>query len=476
MAIPAAQMSSTTELNPLLDQLRVLQDGFRKQPMPTALERIEWLAKLKQVLLGAQDQLIAALNEDFGNRATPETMLGEIMPSVQGINYAMKRIKRWMKPSKRHVGVQLQPAKAKVIYQPLGVVGIIVPWNYPIYLAMGPLTTALAAGNRAYLKFSEYTPKTSALLAELLTNNFPDDLVAVATGDAQVGISFSKLPFDHLLFTGSTQVGHAVMAAAAENLTPVTLELGGKSPVIIDQDFPIAEAAERICFGKAFNAGQTCVAPDYILLPTSQENDFINAFKACFSKMYSSNQQHYSCIINERQYQRLQGWLADATQQGATVHKIESVAEDAEQGHMTMHLVANTKPGMKLRQQEIFGPILPIVGYENLDEAIELVNSGPRPLALYYFGLDESQQEKVLTHTHSGGVCINDTMMHVAVDDLPFGGVGHSGMGQYHGYEGFLTFSKAKPVFSKGKFNGAKLVYPPYKQAILKLLYRFFVR
>ncbi|MCX4027276.1 coniferyl aldehyde dehydrogenase [Endozoicomonas sp. SM1973] len=476
MAIPAAQMRSTTELNPLLDRLRDLQCGFRKQPMPTVLERTEWLAKLKQVLLDAQDQLVTALNEDFGNRATPETMLGEIMPSIQGINYAMKRIKRWMKPSKRHVGLQLQPAKAKVIYQPLGVVGIIVPWNYPIYLAMGPLTTALAAGNRAYLKLSEYTPKTSALLAELLTNNFPDDLVAVATGDAQVGINFSKLPFDHLLFTGSTQVGHAVMAAAAENLTPVTLELGGKSPVIIDKDFPIAEAAERICFGKAFNAGQTCVAPDYILLPKSQENNFINAFKACFNKMYSSNQQHYSCIINERQYQRLQDWLVDATQQGATIHKMESVAEDAEQGCMTMHLVANTKPGMKIRQQEVFGPILPIVGYENLDEAIGLVNSGPRPLALYYFGLDENQQEKVLTHTHSGGVCINDTMMHVAVDDLPFGGVGHSGMGQYHGHEGFLTFSKAKPVFSKGKFNGAKLVYPPYKQPILKLLYRFFVR
>lgn len=476
MATPAAQLSSATELNPLLDQLRQLQQGFRQQPMPSAEERIEWLTKLKSILLDSQDRLVASLNEDFGNRATAETMLAEIMPSIQGINYAIKRVKRWMKPSKRHVGLQLQPAKAKVIYQPVGVVGIIAPWNYPVYLTIGPLSTALAAGNRAYLKLSEYTPKTSALLAELLTNNFPSDLIAVATGDAQVGVSFSKLPFDHLLFTGSTQIGHSVMAAAAANLTPVTLELGGKSPVIIDDDFPMAEAVERICFGKALNAGQTCVAPDYILLPKQLETEFIDAFKTCFRKMYSSDQQHYSCIINDKQYQRLYNWLDDAKQQGATIHQAEGVTDDVTLGKMDMYLVTDTTPGMQLRQQEIFGPILPIISYEHIDEAIDIVNSGQRPLALYYFGLDKNKQDKVLAHTHSGGACINDTIMHVGVDDLPFGGIGHSGMGQYHGYEGFLTFSKAKSVLSKGKFNAAQLVYPPYNQSILKLLYRFFVK
>ena len=403
-------------------------------------------------------------------------LLAEFMSSLNDIAYCSKNLKKWMKPSRRHVPLQLQPASAKVIYQPLGVVGIIVPWNYPLFLAIGPLASALAAGNRCMLKLSEFTPETSRVTARIIAETFPDNLITVVNGEADVAAAFSKLPFDHLLFTGSTAVGKHVMRAAADNLTPVTLELGGKSPVIVDNDFSLEEAAERICYGKSLNAGQTCVAPDYILVDKSRLQPFVDAYFKAFRSLYPtvSGNSDYSAIINDRQHQRLLSLIQDAKQKGAEVVTLDDETITDGTRRMPPHLILNTNDDMDVMQQEIFGPLLPVIAVDGLDEAIEFVRARPRPLALYYFGLSRERQEQVLNQTHSGGVCINETLMHVAIDDIPFGGVGPSGMGHYHGHEGFLTFSKAKSVFSKGRFNSAKLIFPPhtskFKQAIVKFL------
>ncbi|WP_375741038.1 coniferyl aldehyde dehydrogenase [Pseudomonas boanensis] len=451
------------------------REAFRANPMPSAEQRIQWLKSLRALLLSQQEALIAAISEDFSNRSADETRIAEIMPSLHGIQYATQRIRRWMKPSRRGVGMAFQPASAKVVYQPLGVVGVIVPWNYPLYLAIGPLVGALAAGNRVMIKMSESTPATSQLLKDLLAQIFPEDLVAVVLGEADVGVAFSRQPFDHLLFTGATSIGKHVMRAAAENLTPVTLELGGKSPAIVSHDVPLAHAAERIAFGKTLNAGQTCVAPDYVLVPKARAQEFVEAYRlavqAFFPKL--ADNPDYTAIINERQLGRLKGYLADAEAKGA--HLVPLFPEA--QGRRLPHtLVLNATDDMKLMQEEIFGPLLPVVTYSNIDDAFAYINDRPRPLALYYFGYDKREQQRVLNETHSGGVCLNDTLLHVAQDDMPFGGVGPSGMGHYHGHEGFLTFSKAKGVFIKQRFNAAKMIYPPYGKAIQKLVYKLFVR
>ncbi|MCY1333682.1 Coniferyl aldehyde dehydrogenase [compost metagenome] len=449
--------------------------AFRANPMPSAEQRIQWLQSLRQLLKDEQQALIQAISADFSNRSADETLLAELMPSLLGIHYASKRIKKWMKPSKRAVGVAFQPASAKVVYQPLGVVGVIVPWNYPLFLAVGPLVGALSAGNRVMIKMSESTPATSQLVKELLAKIFPEDLVAVVLGEAEVGMAFSKLPFDHLLFTGATSIGKHVMRAAAENLTPVTLELGGKSPAIVSAEVPLADAAERIAFGKTLNAGQTCVAPDYVLVPRQRVDGFIEAYRQAVQGFYPqlTDNPDYTAIINERQLQRLQGYLADAESKGATLLPLFPQAQGRRLPHT---LVLNASDDMKLMQDEIFGPLLPIVPYDRLEDAFAYVNDRPRPLALYYFGYDKAEQQRVLHETHSGGVCLNDTLLHVAQDDMPFGGIGPSGMGHYHGHEGFLTFSKAKGVFAKQRFNAAKTIYPPYGKALQKLVFKLFVR
>ena len=310
---------------------------------------------------------------------------------------------------------------------------------------------------------------------DLLARDFPEDLVSVALGEAEVGMAFSKLPFDHLLFTGATSIGRHVMRAAAENLTPVTLELGGKSPAIVSADVPLADAAERIAFGKTMNAGQTCVAPDYVLVPQDRLEGFVAAYRAAVQRFYPKleNNPDYTAIINERQLGRLKGYIADAEAKGAQLVPLFP----GDQGRRLAHsLVLNVSDEMKLMQEEIFGPLLPIVPYQRLDEAFAYINDRPRPLALYYFGYDKGEQQRVLHETHSGGVCLNDTLLHVAQDDMPFGGIGPSGMGHYHGHEGFLTFSKAKGVFIKQRFNAARLIYPPYGKAIQKLVYKLFIR
>ncbi len=443
--------------------------------MPSAEQRRAWLKALRELILGEKQALIEAVSRDFSNRAAEETLLAEIMPSLHGIDYASKRLGKWMKPSRRSVGLAFQPAAAKVVYQPLGVVGVIVPWNYPLYLAFGPLIGALAAGNRVMIKMSESTPATSQLVKELLARIFPEDMVAVVLGEAEVGQAFSRLPFDHLLFTGATSIGKHVMRAAAENLVPVTLELGGKSPAIVSADVPLADAAERIAFGKTMNAGQTCVAPDYVLVPQDRLEGFVAAYRAAVQRFYPKleNNPDYTAIINERQLGRLKGYIADAEAKGAQLVPLFP----GDQGRRLAHsLVLNVSDEMKLMQEEIFGPLLPIVPYQRLDEAFAYINDRPRPLALYYFGYDKGEQQRVLHETHSGGVCLNDTLLHVAQDDMPFGGVGPSGMGHYHGHEGFLTFSKAKGVLIKQRFNAARLIYPPYGTSIQKLIQKLFIR
>src|SRR5690554_3854911 len=473
-----------TESNSHIQQthrvFEVQKKAFHDHPTPSLAERQENLNRLKQALLSYQDRIVDAIDRDFSCRSRDESLIAEVMPSIQGINYTLKNLEGWMKPSRRHVSILFRPASNKVCYQPKGVVGVIVPWNYPLYLAVGPLVASLAAGNRTMIKMSEYTPHTSALFKEIIESMFPGELVSVITGEADVAADFSQRPFDHLLFTGSTSVGKLVMRAAAENLTPVTLELGGKSPAIVSPDVPMEDAAQRIAFGKAFNAGQTCVAPDYVLCPADRVQGFVDEFRAKFAEMYPSlrDNDDFTAIINERQYDRLQSYLEDARAKGAELVEINPANENMKDGtrKIPLTLVLKTTPDMKVMQDEIFGPILPMVSYGGLEEAIHYINDRPRPLALYFFGYDKSHQQFVVDNTLSGGMCINDALMHVAQDDLPFGGIGDSGMGHYHGKEGFLTFSHHRAIFTKQKFNSGKFVYAPHGTAAHRMVYKLFIR
>ncbi len=475
MSANVAYLQESQALDHLQDLFEAQRRAYAANPMPPAAQRLQWLKALRDVLSNERQALINAISQDFSHRSADETLFAELMPSLQGIHYASKHLKGWMKPSRRAVGIAFQPASAKVIYQPLGVVGVIVPWNYPLYLAVGPLVGALAAGNRVMLKLSESTPATGELLKALLAKIFPEDLVCVVLGEAEVGMAFSTLRFDHLLFTGATSIGRHVMRAAAEHLTPVTLELGGKSPAIVSADVPLKDAAERIAFGKALNAGQTCVAPDYVLVPEDRVDGFVEAYSDAIRGFYPTltDNPDYTAIINERQLARLNAYAKDATDKGAT---LIALYDQGQARRMPHSLLLNVSDEMKVMQDEIFGPLLPIVPYRGIDEAFAYINQRPRPLALYYFGYNKTEQNRVLHETHSGGVCLNDTLLQVAQDDLPFGGIGPSGMGHYHGREGFLTFSKAKGVLVKQRLNAAKLIYPPYGKSIQTLIQKLFIR
>lgn len=475
MSANVAYLQESQALDHLQDLFEAQRRAYAANPMPPAAQRRQWLKALRDVLSNERQALINAISQDFSHRSADETLFAELMPSLQGIHYASKHLKGWMKPSRRAVGIAFQPASAKVIYQPLGVVGVIVPWNYPLYLAVGPLVGALAAGNRVMLKLSESTPATGELLKALLAKIFPEDLVCVVLGEAEVGMAFSTLRFDHLLFTGATSIGRHVMRAAAEHLTPVTLELGGKSPAIVSADVPLKDAAERIAFGKALNAGQTCVAPDYVLVPEDRVDGFVEAYSDAIRGFYPTltDNPDYTAIINERQLARLNAYAKDATDKGATLIALHDQGQARRMPHS---LLLNVSDEMKVMQDEIFGPLLPIVPYRGIDEAFAYINRRPRPLALYYFGYNKREQDRVLHETHSGGVCLNDTLLQVAQDDLPFGGIGPSGMGHYHGREGFLTFSKAKGVLVKQRLNAAKLIYPPYGKSIQTLIQKLFIR
>ena len=469
---PEASASAQASLE---GQLARQRSAFLATPNPSAEQRRAWLKALRRLLIDEQDAIIQAISQDFSNRSADETRMAEIMPAVMGIHFASKHLKGWMKPSRRAVGLAFQPAAVRVLYQPLGVVGVIVPWNYPLLLAVGPLTGALAAGNRVMIKMSESTPAFSHLLKELLARIFPEDLVTVVTGEVEVGVAFSRLPFDHLLFTGATSVGKHVMRAAAENLTPVTLELGGKSPAIVSDDVPMRHAAERIAWGKTLNAGQTCIAPDYVLVPEGRRDEFVEQYRLAVQRFFPTLKDNpdYTAIINGRQQQRLESYLRDAEAQGARVVPLFPESQGRRLAH---NLVLDTRDDMKIMQEEIFGPLLPVLTYRSLGEALDYINQRPRPLALYYFGYDRAEQEQVLENTRSGGVCLNDTLLHMPQDDAPFGGIGDSGMGHYHGHEGFKTFSTARTVFIKRRFNAARLIYPPYGKLLQKLVYRLFIR
>ncbi|HET9700997.1 MAG TPA: coniferyl aldehyde dehydrogenase [Burkholderiales bacterium] len=453
--------------------------AFAAHPCPGDHQRRAHLLALERALRAGAGELAQAIHEDFGCRSTAETQLLEVFPSLEAIRHARRHVKRWMRPEARPVSLWFQPGRARVVWQPLGVVGIIVPWNYPLFLSLAPLAAALAAGNRVMIKMSELTPRTGQVLARLVGNVFPDDLVAVVNGDAAMAREFGGLPFDHLLFTGSTAVGREVMRAAAANLTPVTLELGGKSPAIVAPGFPLSEAADKIMYGKCANAGQTCVAPDYVLVPAGTEHAFVDAARAAVARLYPTLAANpdYSAVVNARHYARLAGYLEEARAAGATVLEINPAREilDPAARKLAPALVLGAPEDLRVMQEEIFGPILPVVPYHDLDAALRYIAERPRPLALYFFDRDPARIRRVLTETHSGGVTVNDVILHVAQESLPFGGVGPSGMGHYHGRHGFETFSKQKGVFLQSRLSGADLLKPPYGKrfaAMIRLLLR----
>ena len=458
----------------LAETLARMKAAQRKEGAPSADERIAALDKLEEVVLARKDALAEAISRDFGNRSKHETIAAEIFVLQSEIRHARAHLRDWMRPQARDVGLAFVPATAEVVLQPLGVVGIISPWNYPVQLALAPLVGALAAGNRAMIKPSELVPETAEALKSLVAAAFPADKVTVITGGADVGEAFSRLPFDHLLFTGSTRVGKVVMRAAAENLVPVTLELGGKSPTIVGSGISARSAAEKIMAGKCFNAGQTCVAPDYVLAPKAMLAELTQACEAAVAKMYPTLAANpdYTSIISDRHYARLRAYLDEAKERGAKIVEINPGKEtlDPAKRKLAPTLVIDPPDDLAVMQDEIFGPILPIKTYDKLEDAIDYVNDRPRPLALYYLGYDDGESEKVIAETVAGGMCVNETVLHVGVGDLPFGGVGPSGMGHYHGVEGFETFSKKKGIFRQSRLSGAPLLRPPFGKPIELLL------
>lgn len=431
---------------------------------PDRKERMNRLGRLAKIVEQNREAFVEAIAADFGARSREETLIVDINACLGTISYLRGRLKKWMKPRRRHTSIWFLPGGNYTIAQPLGVVGVIAPWNYPLHLSLGPAATALAAGNSVMIKMSEAVPQTAALLQRLISENFDPSVLAVTLGEASFSEEFASLPFDHLFFTGSTQVGRKVMSLAAPNLTPVTLELGGKSPAIVDTDYSLEEAARRIAWGKLFNAGQTCVAPDYVIVPDGKEMAFAKAVLEGAKSMQGSEgaSRHRTQIVNDRHFERLQRLVDDAVSKGAEVLR---EFDEIDGRKMPLTLVINPPEDCPLMQEEIFGPVLPIIGASSIQDKLVELRHGPAPLALYYFSKSSSQRKKALGITRSGGVTFNDVLLHYLQDDLPFGGLGASGMGHSHGKEGFDTFSHHRPVFTQrglGNFTGTKLLYPPY--------------
>jgi coniferyl-aldehyde dehydrogenase len=477
MSEPLPAMSDpAAEMRAIFDAQRA---AFLHAGAPSHEERRADLTKLSDAIGRSVGRLAAAISADFGNRSPYETEIGEAFPAQSTIRYTLRHLAHWMQPKQVSVGLELMPAGARILYQPVGVVGIISPWNYPFNLAIVPLIAALAAGNRAMLKPSELTPRTSDFIAEFLAGLFPPDKVATIVGGPDVGHAFSRLPFDHLFYTGSTAVGRLVMQAAAENLTPVTLELGGKSPCILGEDAALPSAVESIVHGKLLNAGQTCIAPDYVLLPERQLEDFISLTARTVQKFYPTLAANpdYTSIVNERHYRRIAQYVAEAKASGTRVVEVNPGREvlPPEMRKLAPTLVIEPGENLSVMREEIFGPVLPVKTYRGLDEAIDYVNRHPRPLALYYFGADASKRDEVLRKTISGGASVNATLFHFAAENLPFGGIGASGIGAYHGEFGFQTFSHRKGVFLQRRFSGTRLLRPPFGR-ITDLMLKFLRR
>ncbi|OGH04491.1 MAG: hypothetical protein A2600_04340 [Candidatus Lambdaproteobacteria bacterium RIFOXYD1_FULL_56_27] len=454
-------------MQPWVSLFKDQRSAFAQEPYPSAKVRLDRLDRLGALVLGHQGQIEEALSADFSYRCKVETKLAETFVSLEGIKYSKKNLKAWMAPVPRAVSRWFFPSKAEIFYQPKGVVGVIAPWNYPLYLSVGPLTAALAAGNRAMVKLPEGTPLFSALFAKLLGERFDPTEVAPVLGGPEVGAAFSAMPWDHLLFTGSTAVGRAVMAAAAPHLTPLTLELGGKSPAILAPSADPAKAAVKILAAKALNAGQTCIAPDYVLLPQKQLEPFLAALAQAAQTQVGSLEpdRDYSSLVNLKHYQRLERLHQEALAAGAKeVKLLPGPVFLPPKRRIAPVVLLNPPWDSGVMQEEIFGPLLPVLTYQNFGEALEWVNAGPRPLALYLFGPKKTELEATLKGTHSGGVAVNQCLLQVAQDDLPFGGVGPSGMGRYHGPEGFVTFSNPKGVYRQSWLDAGALVRPPYNQ------------
>ena len=446
--------------------------------VPLALRR-ERLLRMKALIEHNGAALAQAVQADFGVRSPQLTEIADLFVLRTLLSHTLKSLGKWMKPVKVSTPFYLQPAHAFMQRQPLGVVGVVSPWNYPVQLALGPVITALAAGNRVMLKPSELTPQTSSLMADLIHKTFAADEVCVVLGDGALAAEFCSLPFDHLFFTGSTAVGRIVAKAAAANLTPTTLELGGKSPCVIDASCDLQAVAIKIAHGKLLNAGQTCIAPDYVLLPRGREAAFGHAFSQAVTKLFPTiaGNPDYAAIISARHHERLQALLVKAEAEGARLQVVNTGGvAPAGSRQMPPVLVFDAAASSELLSEEIFGPILPVLPYDTLDQAIDYINARPRPLALYWFGTDTTSRDTVLARTVSGGVTVNDTLMHIAHENLPFGGVGESGWGSYHGEAGFLRLSQQKPVLVQSKWARGDLFYPPYGKRfgqVMGLLKRF---
>lgn len=461
-----------TSAEELAGMLARQRSAYLAQPYPSYAARVATLRRLREALRKHAVLLADAARHDFGARAEAETMMIDVLPSVLHISHILRSLKRWMKPSKRHTELLFKTNRAYVMYQPKGVVGIVVPWNFPVYLAIGPLATALAAGNRCLIKTSEFAPHTSQALCRLLAEVFDADHVAVVEGDARVAQNFSALPFDHLVFTGSPEVGRHVMRGAAANLTPVTLELGGKSPALVSRSADLNVAARRVAHGKTVNGGQVCIAPDYALVPEECAETFAQAVFAASAKQHPSGGGDYTSVIHERAYARQQALLDDARAHGA---RVLSCPMPADGRRLPLQIVLGVTDEMRIAREEIFGPILPIRTYRDFDEAITYIQRGTRALALYYFGQDKHETNALLHRTHAGGVTLNDWGWHALNHDLPFGGVGNSGMGNYHGEEGFRELSHGKAVFAEHRWFPIELFHPPYGNFAQRIAVRFFL-
>jgi coniferyl-aldehyde dehydrogenase len=472
-------MSATTTA--MMATLQRQRDAFTAARPEQMSVRKDRLKRIIAMMKETGEEFARAISRDFGHRSHEQSLMTDIMPSVTAAKYCLKHMDAWARTEKRkpNFPLGLFGAKAELRYEPKGVVGVVSPWNFPVGLTIGPVAQAFAAGNRVMIKPSEFTEDTSELMREVFARYFAEEEMAVFNGGPDVGQAFCGLPFDHLLFTGATSVGKHVLRAAADNLVPVTLELGGKSPTILGRSANVERASERIAMGKMLNAGQICLAPDYMIVPQELEERAIGAVSNAVSAMYPTllNNDDYTSVVNAKHRDRIQGLIDDAKAKGAEAIEINPGNEDfsASNGHkMPLTILRNVDDDMKVMQDEIFGPVLPIKTYKAIDEAIDYINAHDRPLGLYYFGEDAGERERVLTRTISGGVTVNDVVMHVSIDDLPFGGVGPSGMGSYHGPEGFKTFSHARSVYTQPKFDLAKLagLKPPYGPTTRKTLAR----
>ncbi|MDB2409022.1 coniferyl aldehyde dehydrogenase [Pseudomonadales bacterium] len=472
-------MNNSETANPLSDAMsKVLEaqrEDYLNEGHVSAKVRIDRMRRGMNAIHKHQDLLIDALNTDFTCRPRELSLLTDISTSILPFKSAIKNVRKWMKPEKRKslFPLGLLGGRSRIEFQPLGVVGVISPWNFPVNLTFGPMADILAAGNRVMIKPSEFTPTVSEVMADIIGEAWNEKEVAIFTGGPEVGTAFSALPFDHMLFTGATSIAKHIMTAAAKNLVPVTLELGGKSPVLLSRSANIKTAVSRIMLGKTMNAGQICLAPDYLLVPEEKLDEVVSEIKAAVTAMFPTvlNNPEYTSVVNHRHFQRLQQHLTDATEKGGEVISLAPIDEDFNNQPSTRKIpptiIKHATDDMRLLQDEIFGPLLPIKTYKNFEETIRYVNARPRPLALYYFGSDAKEERDVLDRTTSGGVCLNDVIMHTAQEDLPFGGVGPAGMGAYHGYDGFKNFSHAKSIYKQTKLDVAGIagIRPPYGPA-----------